>query len=276
MRLLLIGGGGREHALAWALARSPKLKLFCAPGNAGTAQLAESVPIKAEEIQRLVEFAQANEIDLTIVGPEQPIALGIYDAFSQAGLRIAAPSQRAAFLEASKAQAKEFMSKYEIPTARYGIYDDYQRARASLSEFGLPLVIKADGLAAGKGVIIAPTRAEAEQTLQQFLVERRFGQASRRVVLEEYLTGREFSLFVASDGQSWRYLGTAQDYKRRGEGDRGPNTGGMGAVSPLPWLSDQMLSQTQQQIVRPTFAGLAREGIRYQGILYFGLIWTKG
>ncbi len=277
MKLLLIGGGGREHALAWALTRSPRLKkLFCAPGNAGTARLAENVAIQATQIERLVEFAQANEIDLTIVGPEQPIALGIYDAFSRVSLKIAAPSKRAALLETSKANAKEFMSKYEIPTARFGVFADYERACAFLDQLAPPVVIKADGLAAGKGVVIAPTRAAAEQTLRQFLVERRFGEASRRVVLEEYLSGREFSLFIASDGQSWCYLGTAQDYKRRGEGDRGLNTGGMGAVSPVPWLSDQMLSQTQQQIVRPTFAGLAREGIRYQGILYFGLIWTAG
>jgi phosphoribosylamine--glycine ligase len=276
MRVLLVGGGGREHALAWGIARSPHLKkLFVAPGNAGTAQLAQNVPIKAEETERLVQFARAEAIDLTVVGPEQPIALGIFDRFAALGLKIAAPSQKAAFLEASKAKAKEFISKHDIPTARFGIFDDYDQACAFLKKLALPVVVKADGLAAGKGVVIAQTRTEAEETVHQFITERRFGEASRQVVLEEYLVGRELSLFVASDGESWHYLGTAQDYKRLLDNDQGPNTGGMGAISPVPWLSKEMLARTQSEIVEPTFNGLKDEGICYQGILYFGLMWTE-
>lgn len=276
MRVLLIGSGGREHALAWGLIRSTRLKkLFIAAGNAGTAQVGENVPIKAEEIERLKEFARAQRIDLTIVGSEQPIALGIADRFAALGLPIAAPGQKAAFLEASKAEAKAFMQKYKIPTARFNVFDNYDDAHDFLDEVALPVVIKADGLAAGKGVAIARTRAEAEETLRRFLIERRLGQASRRVVLEEYLVGREYSVFVASDGEIWQYLGVAQDYKRLLDGDQGPNTGGMGAISPVPWLSEEMLARTEREIVEPTFQGLAREGIGYQGILYFGLIWTE-
>lgn len=275
MRVLLIGSGGREHALAWGLSRSPQLKkLFVTPGNAGTAQLGDNVPIKAEEVERLVQFARAEKIDLTVVGPEQPIARGIYDAFTAADLKIAAPSRRAAFLEASKAEAKAFMQKYKIPTARFNVFDNYDDAHHFLDEVALPVVMKADGLAAGKGVAITQTRNEAEETLRQFLIKRRFGEASRQVVLEEYLVGREYSVFVASDGKIWQYLGVAQDYKRLLDHDEGPNTGGMGAMSPVPWLSDEMLARTQREIVEPTFEGLTREGICYQGILYFGLIWT--
>jgi phosphoribosylamine--glycine ligase len=275
MKALLIGSGGREHVLAWGLARSPRLKkLFVAPGNAGTAQLAEDVPIGTEEIDRLLEFARREVIDLTIVGPEQPIALGISDRFAASGLKIAAPSQKAAFLEASKAEAKAFIQKYKIPTACFDVFDNYDDAHHFLDEVAWPVVIKADGLAAGKGVVIARTRNEAEETLRQFLIERRFGEASQRIVLEEHLVGREYSLFVASDGESRQYLGVAQDYKRLLDGDQGPNTGGMGAISPVPWLSDEMIQQTLRDVVEATFQGLAHEGIRYQGILYFGLIWT--
>jgi phosphoribosylamine--glycine ligase len=275
MDVLLIGSGGREHALAWGLARSPKLKkLFIAPGNAGTAQLGENVPISAENFSELVGFAQREKIDLTIVGPEAPIVAGIRDAFERENLKIVAPTQRASFLEGSKAQAKAFMHNHGIPTAHFGSFADFTQAVAFARTWKPPFVIKADGLAAGKGVSIAPTHSEAEQILHDFMIGGRFGVASQRVVIEEFLAGREFSLFVASDGKSWKALGTAQDYKRLLDGDQGPNTGGMGSISPVPWLTEAMIEETIKRIVEPTFAGLKKENLSYEGILYFGLIWT--
>ncbi|MDW8140777.1 MAG: phosphoribosylamine--glycine ligase [Candidatus Bipolaricaulota bacterium] len=276
MKVLLIGSGGREHALAWGLAQSPKLsKLYVAPGNAGTVQLGENVPISAENLSALIEFARREQIDLTIVGPEAPIVAGIRDLFERENLKIIAPTQRASFLEGSKVAAKAFMHKHGIPTARHGSFNDFDQARAFSRTMQLPIVIKADGLAAGKGVAIAQTHLEAEQTLRDFILARRFGAASQRVVVEEFLVGREFSLFVASDGSSWKLLGTAQDYKRLLDGDQGPNTGGMGALSPVPWLTERMLDETVRKIVAPTFDALRVESISYEGILYFGLIWTE-
>ncbi len=277
MRVLLVGSGGREHALAWGLAQSQKLsKLYIAPGNAGTAQLGENLPISTESLPELAHFAKREKIDLTIVGPEAPIASGIRDLFERENLKIIAPTQKASFLEGSKVQAKAFMHRHNIPTARHLSFADFAQALAFARTMQPPIVIKADGLAAGKGVAIAQSHAEAEQILRDFMVAKKFGEASRRVVIEEFLAGREFSLFVASDGVSWKFLGTAQDYKRLLDGDRGPNTGGMGSISPVPWLTEEMLSKTVNKIVAPTFAALRTENLSYEGILYFGLIWTEG
>jgi phosphoribosylamine--glycine ligase len=276
MRILLIGSGGREHALAWGLAQSKRLtRLYIAPGNAGTAQLGENVPISAENLTKLAEFARKEQIDLTIVGPEAPIVAGIRDLFERENLKIVAPTQRASFLEGSKVQAKAFMHKHGIPTARHASFERFEDALAFARSMQPPIVIKADGLAAGKGVAIAQTYTEAEQILRDFLIAKRFGAASQRVVVEEFLAGREFSLFVASDGVNWKLLGTAQDYKRLLDGDRGPNTGGMGSISPVPWLTERMLDETVKKIVAPTFAALRAENLSYEGILYFGLIWTE-
>lgn len=276
MKVLLIGSGGREHALAWGLAQSPKLsKLYIAPGNAGTAQLGENLPIGAEKLSELAQFARREKIDLTVVGPEGPIVAGIRDLFEQESLKIVAPTQTASFLEGSKVAAKAFMHRHGIPTARHESFADFEPAVAFARAMQPPIVIKADGLAAGKGVVIARSHAEAEQTLKDFVITRKFGPASQRVVVEEFLVGREFSLFVASDGISWKLLGTAQDYKRLLDGDRGPNTGGMGAISPAPWLTSEMLDEAVKKIVAPTFAALHQESLGYEGILYFGLIWTE-
>jgi phosphoribosylamine--glycine ligase len=276
MKVLLIGSGGREHALAWGLARSPRLsKLYIAPGNAGTAQLGENIPIGAENLSELVQFARREQIDLTIVGPEAPIVAGIRDLFEREHLRTVAPAQRASFLEGSKVQAKAFMSRHGIPTARHASFESFEDAKRFARTVPPPIVIKADGLAAGKGVAVAQTHAEAEQILSEFMISQKFGAASQRVVVEEFLVGREFSLFVASDGLSWKFLGTAQDYKKLLDGDRGPNTGGMGSISPVPWLTEKMLDETIQKIVVPTFAALRKEDLGYEGVLYFGLIWTE-
>jgi phosphoribosylamine--glycine ligase len=276
MKALLIGSGGREHALAWRLAQSKRLKkLYIAPGNAGTAQLGENIPIGAESLPELVQFARREQIDLTIVGPEAPIVAGIRDLFEREHLRIVAPTQQASFLEGSKAQAKAFMSRHGIPTARHASFESFEDAKRFARTMPLPIVIKADGLAAGKGVAVAQTHAEAEQILSEFMVAKKFGTASQRVVIEEFLVGKEFSLFVASDGTHWKALGAAQDYKRLLDGDRGPNTGGMGSISPVPWLTEKMLDETINKIVEPTFAGLKQENLSYEGILYFGLIWTE-
>ncbi len=276
MKVLLIGSGGREHALAWGLARSPKLsQLSIAPGNAGTARLGQNVPISAENLSELAEFARREKIDLTVVGPEASIVAGIRDLFERENLRIIAPTQKVSFLEGSKVQAKAFMHKHGIPTARHASFESYEDAQKFARTMQTPLVIKADGLAAGKGVAIAHSHAEAEQILTDFMIAKKFGAASQRVVIEEFLVGQEFSLFVASDGVSWKLLGTAQDYKKLLDGDRGPNTGGMGSISPVPWLTEQMLHETVQKIVAPTFAALRAEHLSYEGILYFGLIWTE-
>ncbi len=277
VNVLLIGSGGREHALAWGLAQSKRLsKLYIAPGNAGTAQLGENIPISADNISELAQFAKRKKIALTVVGPEAPIVAGIRELFERANLKIIAPAQSASFLEGSKVQAKAFLQKYDIPTAPHKSFSEFGQALAFARTLQAPLVIKADGLAAGKGVSIAHSHLEAEQTLRDFMVAKKFGASSRRVVIEEFLAGQEFSLFVASDGISWKVLGTAQDYKRLLDGDQGPNTGGMGSISPVPWLSERMLDETVKGIVAPTFAALRKENLSYEGILYFGLIWTDG
>lgn len=277
MRVLVVGSGGREHALAWAISRSPLLSaLFVSPGNGGTVEIAENLPVKAEDIPGLVEAARQVRADLVVVGPEAPIARGIRDALEEAGIQAFAPYRRVSFLEASKIAAKHFMRRHGIPTAEAGTFERYEEALAYLG--GLPegpVVIKADGLAGGKGVTIAASRTEAEKVLHAYMVENRFGEASRKVVIETYLEGQELSVFVASDGAQWAYLGDARDYKRLLDGDQGPNTGGMGSISPVPWLTEEMRGRIVEEIIEPTFRGLRQEGLRYEGILYFGLIWTE-
>ena len=274
MRILIIGSGGREHALAWKIAQSPRVtKLFCAPGNAGIAAVAECVPIPSMEIDKLAAFASAQKIDLTIVGPEGPLCAGIVDVFQSRGLRIFGPNQHAAQLEGSKVFSKKFLLKHNIPTAAAAIFDNPDDARAHLHKVGAPVVVKADGLAAGKGVIVASSIVEAERAIAEIMERKIFGTAGAQVILEECLHGEELSVMALVDGRSFQMLEAAQDHKRALDGDRGPNTGGMGAYSPTPSLNDPLLEQVAG-IFRQTLAGLQAEGIEYRGVLYAGLMIT--
>ena len=274
MRILIIGSGGREHALAWKIAQSPRVtKLFCAPGNAGIAAVAECVPIPSMEIDKLAAFASAQKIDLTIVGPEGPLCAGIVDVFQSRGLRIFGPNQHAAQLEGSKVFSKKFLLKHNIPTAAAAIFDKPDDARAHLHKVGAPVVVKADGLAAGKGVIVASSIVEAERAIAEIMERKIFGTAGAQVILEECLHGEELSVMALVDGRSFQMLAAAQDHKRALDGDRGPNTGGMGAYSPTPSLNDPLLEQVAG-IFRQTLAGLQAEGIEYRGVLYAGLMIT--
>ena len=275
MKILVVGGGGREHAIVWKLAQSARVTaLYCAPGNAGIGRQAQLVPIRIEEVGGLLAFARENGIDLTVVGPELPLARGIVDTFRRAGLRIVGPSQAAAQLETSKVYAKEFMLRYKIPTAAARIFYEPDAAYAYLQKQSLPLVIKADGLASGKGVVVAHTESEAAGAIDAFMRRRIFGEAGRRVLVEECLTGPEVSLLIATDGRTVRALAPSQDHKRIFDGDRGPNTGGMGAFCPAEVLTDALRDQVLKEIVHPTLSGLHRESRPYSGILYFGLMLT--
>ncbi len=275
MKVLIVGSGGREHALAWRVKQSGAT-VYVAPGNGGTALIASNVDIPAHEVERIAEFAKANGIDLTIAGPELPISLGIYDEFARRGLKILAPSRSASRLEASKIFAKNFMKKYGVPTAPYRTFTDFNEAKNYVSEIQeFPLVIKADGLAAGKGVVIVKDRDSAVETLKSFMVDGRFGDASRKVVVEKFLEGQEFSIFVLTDGENSVYVGGACDYKKLLEEDRGPNTGGMGSVAPIPFLDGEKLKRVEDEIISPTLEGIRAEGMVYRGFLYFGLIWTE-
>lgn len=277
MKLLVIGGGGREHALAWKLSRSPRVqKVYVAPGNAGTALEpgVENLPITA--ILELIEFAQKEHIAITVVGPEIPLADGIVDAFQDAGLKIFGPTQQAAQLETSKIFAKEFMQRHRIPTAAYASFTDAVQAHAHIDRHGAPLVIKADGLAAGKGVIVAQTNEQAHEAVDALLVEKNLGGAGNEIVIEEYLPGIEVSFIVMSDGEHVLPLVTSQDHKRLLDGEAGPNTGGMGAYSPAPFVSPGLHAQIMRNIIDPVIRGLKAEGIRYTGFLYAGLMITPG
>jgi phosphoribosylamine--glycine ligase len=275
MKLLVIGSGGREHALVWKLAQSPRVtKLFCTPGNAGIADLAECVSIAATDIPSLAAFAAGEKIDLTIVGPEAPLCAGIVDIFQTCGLRIFGPNQRAAQLEGSKVFTKQLLLKYNVPTAAAAIFDSADAARAYLHKVGAPIVVKADGLAAGKGVIVASSIDEAERAVTEIMEEKVFGAAGAHIVIEECLRGEELSVMALVDGQSFRTLASAQDHKRALDGDRGPNTGGMGAYSPTPVL-DRKLDAQVADIFQRTLAGLRAEGIDYRGVLYAGLMITE-
>ena len=275
MNILIIGNGGREHALAWKVRQSPLVdKVFVAPGNAGTAQEngVENVAISATDVPALVEFAKANQIDLTIVGPEAPLVIGVVDAFRANGLKIFGPTQAAAQLEGSKAFTKDFLARHQIPTAEYQNFTEVEPALAYLKEKGAPIVIKADGLAAGKGVIVAMTLAEAEEAVKDMLSGNAFGDAGSRVVIEEFLDGEEASFIVMVDGKHVEPMATSQDHKRVGEGDKGLNTGGMGAYSPAPVVTAEIHQRVMDEIIYPTVNGMASEGNLYTGFLYAGLM----
>ncbi len=275
MNILIIGGGGREHALAWKVAQSPQAdRVFVAPGNAGTALEpgVENVDIAADDISALLTFALANDIGLTIVGPEVPLVAGIVDTFIAAGLRCFGPSRGASQLEGSKTFAKDFLARHHIPTAAYAAFTDVDEARAYIQAQGAPIVIKADGLAAGKGVILAQTEVEAVMAVDDMLSGNVFGEAGHRVVIEEFLEGEEASFIVMADGSHCLPLATSQDHKARDNGDRGPNTGGMGAYSPAPVVTAAIHERAMNEVILPTIAGMAEEGHAFTGFLYAGLM----
>lgn len=275
MNILIIGSGGREHALGWKAAQNPQVeRIFVAPGNAGTAQEAKltNVAIAADDIPALVQFAQQNQIDLTIVGPEAPLVLGVVDAFRAANLAIFGPTQAAAQLEGSKAFTKDFLARHQIPTAAYASFTELDAALSYVRQQGAPIVIKADGLAAGKGVIVAMTLAEAEAAIIDMLADNTFGSAGSKVVIEEFLEGEEASFIVMVDGKNVLPMATSQDHKRVGDQDTGPNTGGMGAYSPAPVVTPKIHERIMQEVIMPTVQGMAQEGNTYTGFLYAGLM----
>ena len=278
MNILIIGSGGREHALAWKAEQSPLSDIvYVAPGNAGTAleENIENVDISIDDHDALISFALNNEIGLTIVGPEVPLVKGIVDHFTAAGLKCFGPSKNASQLEGSKAYAKDFLNRYEIPTAAYGNFTDEDEAIDYLKEVGIPIVIKADGLAAGKGVIIADSMELAEATIKDMLAGNSFGEAGHRVVIEEFLTGEEASFIVMADGKNILPMATSQDHKAALNGDLGPNTGGMGAYSPAPVVTDSTYERILEEVIYPTIKGMAKDGMPYTGFLYAGLMITS-
>jgi phosphoribosylamine--glycine ligase len=276
MKILVIGSGGREHALIWKLSQSSEVdKIYCAPGSAGIAEFAELVAIAPHQIDKLADFAAAQKIDLTVVGPELPLTLGIADLFESRGLKIFGPNRDAAQLEGSKAFAKEIMTKNSIPTAAAGIFSDVQSARRYLDENPAPYVVKADGLAAGKGVLICANREEAESAIDEIVVKKAFGRAGEKVVIEEFLEGEEASFMVLTDGDHVLALPSSQDHKRVFDNDQGPNTGGMGAYSPAPVVTQAVEDRVLREVVTPLMAGLKRQGIVYRGVIYVGLMITK-
>ena len=277
MKVLVVGGGGREHALVWKIAQSPRVtKIYCAPGNAGISEQATIVPIKANDLNGLLEFALKEEIDLTIVGPEEPLTKGIVDLFESKGLSIFGSNQRAAKIEGSKAFAKEMMKKYCIPTASYEIFDDHKEAIAYIRRHGTPIVVKADGLAAGKGVIVCKTVEEAIQSVERIMVDKIFGEAGNRVVVEECLVGEEASYIAFTDGKVILPMASSQDHKPIFDRDEGPNTGGMGAYSPAPVVTDQVHEKILERVLRPIIQGMGEEGRPYKGVLYAGLMIHDG
>ena len=273
MKVLLVGGGGREHALAWKLAQSPRLtRLYAAPGNPGIAAHADCVPVRDTDLDELVALARRERVELAVIGPELPLSLGLRDRLSDAGLPVFGPSQAAARLESSKAFAKDLMARYGIPTARFRVFQDADAARRFCRELGAPLVVKADGLAAGKGAMVCATLPEADAAIRLCLDEDAFGAAGRTVVVEEFMTGEEASFFVITDGVSALPLPAAQDHKTIFDDDRGPNTGGMGAYSPAPVMDEAMTGRVMDEIVTPTLAAMAKEGAPYAGVLFVGLM----
>lgn len=276
MKVLVVGGGGREHALVWKISQSPRVtKVYCAPGNAGIAGDAACLKIGAEDVEGLLKFAQEKKIDLTVVGPEAPLTLGIVDKFREAGLRIFGASRKAAELEGSKVLAKELMAKYDIPTAGYSDFTDSAQAIAYIRENGAPCVVKADGLAAGKGVIVAMTEQEAIDGVKLIMEDKAFGDSGNRLVVEEFLEGEEVSILAFTDGTAVIPMVSSQDHKRIFDNDEGPNTGGMGAYSPAPVYTKDLEPFVYEKILLPTIRGMAAEGRTYEGVLYAGLMITK-
>ncbi len=276
MKILVIGSGGREHALAWRLAQSPRVsRVYVAPGNAGTATEAGVVNIAHTAIPELIDFARKEAIAITVVGPETPLAEGVVDAFQAAGLKIFGPTQRAAQLESSKDYAKSFMARHGIPTAAYATFSDAQQAHAYIERQGAPIVIKADGLAAGKGVVVATDLAQAHAAVDMMLADNKMGAAGARVVIEQFLDGEEASFIVLCDGRHALALASSQDHKRLRDGDEGPNTGGMGAYSPAPVITPSMHARVMREVIQPAINGMEKDGVPYLGFLYAGLMIGK-
>ena len=275
MKILVIGGGGREHALVWKLKNGDAAReIFCAPGNPGIAEIAECVPLQVKQIIELADFAEDNKIDLSVVGPEDPLTDGIVDLFEKRNLPVFGPNRQSALLEGSKAYAKKVMERFNVPTAEYCEFDDFEKALAYVKTQGVPIVIKADGLAAGKGVTVAETLAEAETALRSIMVQKVFGESGTKVVIEECLRGEEMTVLAFVDGKTVLPMVPSQDHKPVFDGDRGPNTGGMGAYSPVPQL-EKWLPEINERVLRPVAEGLAEEGTPFSGILYVGLMITK-
>ena len=276
MKILIVGGGGREHAIAWKLAQSPKVeKLYCAPGNAGIAEVAECVNIGVMEFDKLVEFAKEHEIDMTVVAPDDPLAAGAVDAFEAAGLRAFGPRANAAILEGSKAFSKDLMKKYNIPTAAYETFSDPEEAIAYLETAKMPIVLKADGLALGKGVLICRNLEEAKEGVKTLMLDKQFGSAGDEIVIEEFMTGREVSVLSFVDGKTIKIMTSAQDHKRAKDGDQGLNTGGMGTFSPSPFYTAEVDAFCKEKIYQPTVDAMRAEGREFKGIIFFGLMLTE-
>ncbi len=276
MKVLIVGGGGREHAIAAAVAKSPRVdKIYCAPGNAGIGQIAECVPIGVMEFDKLAAFAKENAVDLTIVGPDDPLVGGLVDVMEAAGLRVFGPRKNAAILEGSKAFSKNLMKKYKIPTAAYEVFDDPQKALTYLETAKMPVVLKADGLALGKGVLICETFEEAKEGVRTIMEDKKFGASGNRMVIEEFLTGREVSVLSFVDGKTIKVMSSAQDHKRALDGDQGLNTGGMGTFSPSPFYTDEVDAFCHKHIYQVTVDAMAAEGRPFQGVIFFGLMLTK-
>lgn len=275
MKILIVGGGGREHAIAWKLAQSPKAeKLYCAPGNAGIAKIAECVPINAEDVAGICRFAEENKIDLTVIGPEVPLSLGVVDALADKGLKAFGPNRSCARLESSKSFTKAFLARHGIPTAGYREFTDIDELKKSAGVFGYPMVIKADGLAGGKGVVIAEDKAAAVKAIDEIMGEKIFGSAGDKIVVEEYLTGIEASMLCFVDGKTIVPMESAQDYKRIFDADKGPNTGGMGAYSPSLVFNETLENQIRERILEPTIKGFRKDGLDFKGVLFIGLMIT--
>ncbi len=275
MRVLIVGGGGREHAIAWKVAKSPKVeRIYCAPGNAGIAQVAECVDIGVMEFDRLVEFAKEKKVDLTVVAPDDPLAAGAVDVFEAAGLRAFGPRKNAAILEGSKTFSKDLMKKYGIPTAAYETFDSADKALAYLETADMPIVLKADGLALGKGVLICSTLEEAKDGVRSLMLDKQFGSAGNRIVIEEFMTGREVSVLSFVDGRTIRMMTSAQDHKRAKDGDQGLNTGGMGTFSPSPFYTEEIDAFCREHIYQPTVDAMRAEGREFKGVIFFGLMLT--
>ncbi len=276
MKVLVVGSGAREHAICWKLAQSEKVsEIFCAPGNAGTSEIATNVPISAEDIAALVDFAKKEKIDLSVIGPETPLVKGIVDEFKKHGLKAFGPSKKAAIIEGSKVFTRDLLKKYNIPSAEYAVFTDAAKAKEYLQKKGAPIVAKADGLAAGKGVIVCQTVKEAEEAINKILVEKAFGEAGNKLMLEEFLDGEEASFLAFSDGKTVKPMVSSQDHKRAFDNDTGPNTGGMGAYSPAPVVTKELEKEIMEKIMQPTINAMKKEGKEYRGVLYAGLMINK-